>query len=77
WEMGQYERAADLFKRAYDKNPSDPTALAGMVETLIKLDKKIEALPYLDELSQQEPTNRGVRRYLAFLLYDAGEYARA
>jgi tetratricopeptide (TPR) repeat protein len=77
WEMGQYERAANLFKRTYDKNPSDQTALAGMVEALIKLDRRSEALPYLEELSRQEPTNRGVRRYLALQLYDAGDYEKA
>ncbi len=76
WEMGQYERAINLFKRTYDKNPSDQTALAGMVEALIKLDRRSEALPYLEELSRLEPTNRGVRRYLAFQLYDAGDYEK-
>ena len=77
WEMGQYERAVDLFKRVYEKNPSDQTALAGLVEGLTKLDRKSEALPYLEQLSRQEPANRGVRRYLAFLLYEAGNYEKA
>jgi len=77
WEMGQYERAVDLFKKVYDKNPTDQTALAGLVEGLNKLDRKSEALPYLEQLTRQEPSNRGVRRYLAFLLYDAGNYEKA
>jgi tetratricopeptide (TPR) repeat protein len=77
WEMEHYARAVDLFKKAYDKNPSDQTALAGMVEGLNKLDRKNEALPYLDELVRQEPTNRGVRRYLAFLLYEFENYQKA
>jgi tetratricopeptide (TPR) repeat protein len=77
WEMGQYERAVDLFKRVYDKNPSDNTALAGLVEGLIKLNRKSEALPYLEQLTLQAPTNRGVRRYLAFLLYEDGNYEKA
>ena len=76
-EMGQYERAVDLFKRVYGKNPSDQTALAGLVEGLNKLDRKGEALPYLEQLTRQEPSNRGVRRYLAFLLYEAGNYEKA
>ncbi len=77
WEMAQYERAVGLFKRVYKKNPTDQTALAGLVEGLIKLDKKKEALPYLEQLTRQEPTNRGVRRYLAFLLYETENYDKA
>jgi tetratricopeptide (TPR) repeat protein len=76
-EIEQHERAADLFKRVYEVDPSDQTALAGLVEALSKLDKKKEALPYLEQLSLQEPTNRGIRRYLAFLYYDAGNYENA
>jgi tetratricopeptide (TPR) repeat protein len=34
WEMGQYERAVDLFRKVHDKNPTDQTALAGLVEGL-------------------------------------------
>ena len=77
WEMGLYERAVHLFKRVHDQNPSDQKALAGLVEGLIKLDKKSEALPYLEQLTRQEPSNRGVRRYLAFLLYEAENYEKA
>jgi tetratricopeptide (TPR) repeat protein len=77
WEIGQYDRAVNLFKRVYDQNPSDQTALAGLVEGLSKLDRKSEALPYLEELTRQEPSNRGVRRYLAFLLYEVENYEKA
>ncbi len=77
WEMGQYERAVDLFRKVHDKNPTDQTALAGLVEGLNKLDRKNEALPYLEQLSLQEPSNKGVRRYLAFLLYEAEDYEKA
>jgi len=77
WETAQYERSVDLFKRVNEKNPADQTALAGLVEGLNKLDRETEALPYLEELVRQEPTNRGIRRYLAFLLYDAGNYEKA
>ena len=77
WEMEQYERAVDLFKKIYSGNPTDQMALAGLVEGLSKLDRKSEALPYLEQLSRQEPTNRGVRRYLAFLFFDEKNYERA
>ena len=77
WEMGQYERSVDLFKKVHDKIPSDQTALAGLVEGLIKLGRKDEALPYLEQFTMQEPTNRGVRRYLAFLLYESENYEMA
>ena len=77
WEMGQYERAVALFKKAYEKDPSDVTTLAGLVEGLTKLNKKTEALPYLEQLTLREPMNRGVRRYLALLLYETGNYEKA
>lgn len=76
-EMAQYERAVDLFNRVYEENSSDQTALAGLVEGLSKLGRKGEAVPYLEQLIHQEPTNRGVRRYLAFLFYDAGNFEKA
>ena len=77
WEMEQYERATALFKKIYLKNPTDQLALAGLVEGLMKLGRKVEALPYLEQLSQQEPTNRGVRGYLASVYYDEGNYEKA
>lgn len=77
WETTQYERAVDLFRKAYEKNQADRTALAGLVEGLIKLDRGSEALPYLEQLVRQEPTNRAIRRYLAFLLYDTEDYEKA
>ncbi|MDX1777111.1 MAG: hypothetical protein R3297_11055, partial [Desulfobulbales bacterium] len=77
WEMEHYERSVDLFKKVYGQNPTDQTALAGLVEGLNKLDRKKEALPYLNELVRLQPTNRGLRRYLAFLLYDSENYDKA
>jgi len=76
-EMDRFERAVDLFKRVYEKKSSDQTALAGLVEGLTKLERKNEALPYLEQLARQEPTNRGVRRYLAVLLYETENYEKA
>ena len=77
WEKGQYERSVALFKRAYANNPSNRIALAGVVEGLTQLDRKNEALPYLEQLTRLEPTNRGVRRYFAFLLYETENFEKA
>jgi tetratricopeptide (TPR) repeat protein len=77
WELGQYERAVDLFRTVYEQNPGDQVALAGLIEGLNKLGKKEEALPLLERLSLQEPANLGVRRYLALLFYDSGNYEKA
>ena len=77
WETGQYERAVELFRTAYDQNPADQVALAGLIEGLNKLGKKDEALPLLERLSLQEPENLGVRRYLAFIFYNSGNYEKA
>lgn len=76
-EMEQYERAVGLFQKVYEKNKSDRTALAGLVEGLIKLERKTEALPFLEQLAWQDPTNRGIRRYLASLLFETGHYEKA
>lgn len=76
-EMEQYERAVDFFKRGHEEKPSDKTALAGLVEGLLKLGRKSETVPYLEQLIRQEPTNRGVRRYLALILYELGSYEKA
>jgi len=77
WEVEQYERAVDLFKKIYLSNPTDQIALAGLVEGLTKLDRKSEAIPYLEQLSRQEPTNRGVRSYLASLFFDQENFEKA
>jgi len=77
WEKGLYDRAVDLFRRAYEQNPTDGTALAGLVEGLLKLDKKEEALPFLEELYRLQPDNLGIHRYLAMLTYDLALYEKA
>jgi tetratricopeptide (TPR) repeat protein len=77
WETGQYERSVDLFRNVYEQNPADQTALVGLVEGLSKLGKTEEALPLIERLSLQEPANLGVRRYLALLFYDSGDYEKA
>ena len=77
WEIEQYERSVDLFKKIYLINPTDQIALAGLVEGLTKLDRKSEAIPYLEQLSRQEPTNRGVRSYLASLFFDQENFEKA
>jgi len=77
WETGQYERAVELFRTVYDQNPADQVALAGLIEGLNKLGKKDEALPLLERLSLQEPANLGVRRYLAVIFYNSGNYEKA
>ncbi len=73
WERGYYDRAVDLFGRVLEKNPADRDALAGLVEGLIKLERKKEALPLLERLYLMQPDNLGVKRYLAQLSYEIGE----
>jgi tetratricopeptide (TPR) repeat protein len=77
WEKGSYDRAVDLFRRAYEQDQTDQTALAGLVEGLLKLDKKEESLPYLEQLHRLQPDNIGIHRYLAMLTYDLGYYKKA
>jgi tetratricopeptide (TPR) repeat protein len=77
WEKGQYDRAVDLFRRAHELNSTDGIALAGLVEGLLKLDKKEEALPFLEELHRLQPDNLGIHRYLAMLTYELAMYEKA
>ncbi|MCF6291349.1 MAG: tetratricopeptide repeat protein [Desulfobacterales bacterium] len=77
WKLGQYDRAVDLFGKVAEKRPDDQAALAGLVEGLLKLDRKKEALPVLEQLHRLQPNNLGVRRYLALLSFEMGEYGKA
>lgn len=77
WEKGKFDRAVDLFGRAAEIKPDDQTALAGLVEGYIKLNKKNLALPLLERLNNLSPSNRGVHRYLALLAFELGEYEKA
>jgi len=77
WEKEQFDRATDLFRRAYAQDHDDPTALAGLVEGLVKLGNKEEALPFLEQLHLLQPDNLGVHRYLALMTYELAYYEKA
>lgn len=77
WEEDRFDRATDLFRRAYEQDHDEPTALAGLVEGLVKLGKKEEALPFLEQLHLLQPDNLGVHRYLAMITYELAFYEKA
>lgn len=77
WESGKFERAVDLFGKAHEKDSADQTALAGLVEGLIKLERKDEALPFLEQLNRIKPDNPAAQRYLAIFTFELGLYEKA
>jgi len=76
-EKGQYERAVELFGRALAKKPADQGFLTGLVESLLKLGRKTEALPLVEQLCRLAPANADFQRQFALLAFDAGDYETA
>jgi tetratricopeptide (TPR) repeat protein len=77
WEKGFYDRAVILFKKVYEANPADQFALARIIEGLIKLEQKEDVLPLLDSLKTTGDVSSEIKRFLAFLTFDAGMYRQA
>ncbi len=77
WEKGSYDRAVILFKKVYEANPADQFALARVIEGLIRLEQKKDVLPLLDSLKITGDVSSEIKRFLAFLTFDAGKYQQA
>lgn len=76
-ELGHYERACDLYGRCNVITPDHDSVLSGLSTCLIKLNKKKEALPFLEKLYEQKKTGQNIRKRLAILYYDLGLYSKA
>lgn len=72
----QYPEAETLLRTALQHAPNDPTLTAQLAGVLAAEDKA-EALPMLQKLHQQHPSDAAVTRMLAEVLADAGDYTGA
>jgi|GEM_PF-2193768 len=76
-KSGQLSRALDLFGRAYERNPADLTALAGLAQGLVEVGRKKEAFPLLREIFKRRPDDLSLQRALANLAYELGKMETA
>jgi tetratricopeptide (TPR) repeat protein len=72
-----YSRSLDLFTRALKNEPNHIEALVGIVQSLVKLRRKEEALPYLKILHRLRPADRQFRRELATIAFETGDLGLA
>lgn len=76
-EQGLYRRSVDLLLRVHKQDSNDAAVLEGITTGMTALGKKKEMLPFLEALYWQQPKNGVLRRQLATLAYDLGDYNKA
>ncbi|MGV1098296.1 tetratricopeptide repeat protein [Thiovibrio sp. JS02] len=75
--QGAISRSVELYRRARQHDPENLQALSGLASGLVALQKREEALPVLEILSQRAPDRLWVRRELGRLYYELGYYDKA
>lgn len=73
-EKKQFPEAETLLRAALKKAPDDPT-LTAQLAAVLAAENKAEALPLLQKLHAQHPSDTAMTRMLAEVEADAGEYA--
>jgi tetratricopeptide (TPR) repeat protein len=68
-----HSRSVELFSRALKKEPENIESMEGIIQSLVKLRRKGEALPYLKRLHLLKPADRRIRQDLARISYENGE----
>ncbi len=74
---GHFQLAAEYFISLLKNNPADQKSLAGAAFALLKTGDSGAALPYLKQLFKLSPDSPGLRRTLACLTYEHGDYKTA
>lgn len=74
WEKGSYDRAFTFFNKLFEIDPADQFSLARIIECLIKLGRRTEALALLDKLRLSADLPEDAKRFVAFLAFDTGKY---
>ena len=69
-----YGRALELFGRAVKNDGENVESLVGMVQSLVKLRRQEEALPFLQKLHRLRPADRGIQRDLARIAFETGHF---
>jgi tetratricopeptide (TPR) repeat protein len=72
-----FSRAVELYARGLQNEPDNLEALKGIVQSLVKLRRKKEALPYLEKLHRLKPADLQIHRDLAIISYELKEFERA
>jgi tetratricopeptide (TPR) repeat protein len=70
----KYPEAETLLRAALQKSPDDPALTAQLATVLVGEDKD-EALPLIQKLHDQHPSDDSITRILARILADAGDFA--
>jgi tetratricopeptide (TPR) repeat protein len=76
-EKAYYSRSVELFGRSLKNDPKNIEALVGMIQSLVKLRRKKEALLYLQRLHRLKPADRQIRLELARIAYETGDLETA
>ena len=77
FERGRFSRALALFEQAAGLSSGDLRALAGRALSLIALNRKKEALPFLQRLERRASRRREVKMALASLAFELKRYSLA
>lgn len=76
-KSGNFTPAAEHLQRAFELAPTQATTCADLADALIHLDRKNEAVTWLDKSIQLDPFNPFTQRTLVARLIDLKQYARA
>lgn len=76
-ETGRAEQAMRIFTDQLRETPDDVEALLVSAQLLVKLDRRPDAIGYLERLLRKEPTHHEAHELLARLALDAHHYDRA
>lgn len=74
---GNYSAAAEHLRRALELAPAQATTCADLADALTHLDRKDEAVTWLDKSIQLDPFNPFTQRTLVVRLIELKQYARA
>jgi len=73
----KYQDALDVFRRAYDADPTNSKGLLGEAESLILLGKPAEAVKLVEAEAAKYPNRKDLKRELANLEYKTGHFDSA
>jgi Flp pilus assembly protein TadD len=74
---GDYESAADRYRKAIAENPTDADALNNLGQVLARVGRAAEAIPYLERAGELYPNVWAYRFNLAHAHGQMGDWARA
>jgi len=70
---GQYEAAVNAFRASLDATPATREPLQGLISSLVRLERRDEAVSYLENLVAESPENLYAKTLLGQVLAGSGE----